>query len=513
VSDACGAEPGPDAASLAAALERALLELAVPWHEADDGGVRVLDAVQARAVPCGHLFLIGAVHGAWPRELADDPFLPDRVRQELRSALRRPVPLRGSAGAEDRSLFGLLLAQAREQVTLSWPERDAQGRTLSPSALLRNLPFVAPGTDVVPKEPLPLGSERRFARTPALLPQAQAVLAAGRAQLARTDDPRGADLCFDGAVGAEALPALGPLSPTFLEGLGRCAQRAFFDHVLRARELEQPGPAGLDEAESGRFVHAVLDALYAKLRETGALRPGGSPRDAQARAERLLPEALERAGARFRLDMRARHPSLFDAYLDAMRASIRDFLKRDLETLLHDGVAAIEVEQQIAARIDLESGASLDVEGRIDRIIHPPSGALRVGDYKTGSFKKRLSRAEIRKGRSLQIPLYALAVARSRGRDDVVAEMLLVPRYPQRDRDDVRLEERSLPLADLALEARAPLAAIQQLLARGDFPFREEERACSYCPHTLGCRYAQPESAARSRAAPEREAYFALEDA
>lgn len=509
VDRAASAAGAPESATLGAALERTLLELSIPWHDEDSGGVRVLDAVQARAVPCDHLFLIGAVHGAWPRDLADDPFLPDRVRRQLRTSLHRPVPLRGSVGAEDRSLFGLLLAQTRERVNISWAERDAQGRTLSPSALLRNLPFVAPGTDVADAKAC--SADTDFARTPSEQTGHEA-LAAGHAQLACIDDAQGSDLSFDGAVGAAALPALGALAPTFLESLGRCALRAFFDHVLRARELEHPGPAGLDDAESGRFVHAALDQLYTELAEQGALRPQASAATAREAAERLLPAALERAAAELRGDMQKRHPRIFEAYLDAMAASIRDFLKRDLDALLPQGAVAIESEREVSARIDVGGGAALDVEGRIDRIVQRPDGSLRVGDYKTGSFKKQLAKLEILRGRSLQLPLYTLAVAQSCATDAVSAEVLPVPRHPQRDRDEARSEERSLPLSDLETLSQPALAELERLLARGDFPFRSDELGCAHCPHTIACRYAQPESEARSRAAQEREAYFALQE-
>jgi hypothetical protein len=95
----------------------------------------------------------------------------------------------------------------------------------------------------------------------------------------------------------------------------------------------------------------------------------------------------------------------------------------------------------------------------------------------------------------------------------VVAEVLPVPRHPQRDRDEERAEERSMPLREVERLARPPLAELAKLLARGDFPFRPDDYACGHCPHTLACRYAQPESLARAQAQPERESYFELEDA
>jgi len=515
VEAAAGVRGAPDAAALAHALESALLEPSVAWRAEDRGGVRVLDAAQARALPFRHLFLIGVVHGAWPRELPDDPFLPERVRARLRSELRRPVPLRRLAAAEDRSLFGLLLAQARDEVVISFAERDGQGRALSPSALLRALPFVAPGTDVLAREPAPLADDAGFARAPAApLANGDAILAAGRAQLELTSDAASADLRFDGAVGAEALPELPALSPTFVEGLGRCALRAYFQHVLRARELEQPGPAGLDASDSGSFVHAVLHSLYAALESEGCLRPGASALRARERADALLPRALEEAAPRVRGDLQARHPGIWQAYLDSVGRAIGDFLDRDLAALLPDGVARIETERDVHARLELGSGASLEIEGRIDRIVERPDGSLRVGDYKTGrSLRgKPVAPPEVSKGRSLQVPLYALALARERDSDAVVGEVLPVPLHPARDRDELRAEERSLALDQIRSLAARPLEEVAGLLARGEFPFREREFECRHCPYTIACRYAHAESDARSRATPSRHGYYALDE-
>jgi RecB family exonuclease len=281
--------------------------------------------------------------------------------------------------------------------------------------------------------------------------------------------------------------------------------------VLRASELEQPGPAGPDASDSGSFVHAALHLVYSALEGEGALRPGASAQHALERAEALLPGALEEASAPVRADVQARHPRIWQAYVASVRGAISDFLTRDLATLLPEGVARIETEHTVRARLPLADGAEIDVEGRIDRLVERPDGSLRIGDYKTGrTFSKALAKSEVRAGRSLQVPLYALTAARALERDAVLGEVLAVLRHPARDRDDARSEERSLPLAELETLARAPLAEIAGLLARGDFPFRSDEYDCRFCPYTIACRYAQPESDARSRAVESRSAYFAL---
>jgi hypothetical protein len=130
-------------------------------------------------------------------------------------------------------------------------------------------------------------------------------------------------------------------------------------------------------------VHVALHKLYEALAAEGALRADTPVERARERAEALLPGALSAAASEVRGDVQARHPRLFEAHLDSVAASIRDFLRRDLVELLPRGVARIEPEQTLGARLELPGGAALDVEGRIDRILHRPEGALRVGD-KTG---------------------------------------------------------------------------------------------------------------------------------
>ncbi|HXZ84059.1 MAG TPA: hypothetical protein VEI82_01100, partial [Myxococcota bacterium] len=220
VRAAAGLSSGPEREELGRIFDAALREPSSAPFAEDRGGVRVLDAVQARAVPCRHLFLMGMVHGAWPRALAEDPFLPDAERAALRQRLRRPVPLRETVAEEDRFLLGLLLSQAREHVVLSWPESDSSGRVQSPSALLLALPFVAPGTNVLEREPeawespAPAFLRRAGALSAAAADQAElervaprlpaselAALRAGLELVRHTDALSAESLAYDGEVG------------------------------------------------------------------------------------------------------------------------------------------------------------------------------------------------------------------------------------------------------------------------------------------------------------------------
>ena len=102
----------------------------------------------------------------------------------------------------------------------------------------------------------------------------------------------------------------------------------------------------------------------------------------------------------------------------------------------------------VRARVQIHGAVGLELEGRVDRIVRAPDGALRVGDYKTSrDFGKPVAPTRVKRGTSLQVPLYALAVATDRNTHDVIGEALPVPLRPERDPDRDRETERSLELS------------------------------------------------------------------
>lgn len=512
------------------ALESVLLEpTSTPFAE-DRGGVRVLDAVQARAVPCSHLFLLGMNHGSWPRALPEDPFLPDAVRAELRGRLRRPVPVRGAVADEDRFLLGLLLSQASDRVVLSFSESDSSGRAQSPSSLLRTLPFVEAGTDVLAKEPVPWESvEPRYLRAAQALelaarsPEAETIadrleagawttLRAGLALVRATDALTAESLAYDGEVG-DALAPPETLSPSQLEALGRCPLRALFDGFLRADPLEPRSADELEANEAGVLVHDALEWIYRKLSDEGLLARGGSPAKAIAHARELLDTALDETQTKQRPRVRERHATAWRAFRGTIQRALDDFLVRDLERLLPGGVEKLETEQKIRADLAI-GGESLAVQGKIDRIAWLADGNVRVGDYKTSrQFDAPVKESRIRKGLSLQVPLYTRMVAARDGIDEsLYGEALTVPLRPERDRDRERDDERTVSAADLSRWSEKALVVLAGLLRDGVFPLANDEReACRYCRYKVACRVQHPPSAGRVWASDSMQGYLALE--
>ena len=525
----------PSREELRGALEEALRSATRRPHVEDEGGVKLLDALQARAVPVDHVFVAGLCHGSWPRERREDPFLPDSVRSHLRDQTGRPVPVAERVEEEERFLLGLLLAQTRASVTLSRPECNADGGTLAPSTLLRALPGPGRDRDVLgleratdpPAELVTPGEalvDAALARAPggpldeletlvrAFAPQHEPALRAGIAHVDATEALDAADLGYDGLVPPDAFAQPESVSPTFLQTLGQCPQRGFFQRILRVRDPESIQPNALGANEAGSVVHRILAQIYARLFENGDLAPGASAAQARARAFAELPAALEAAAGELRERLRERHPVLWEALESRIFTATRDFLERDIEALLETGVTDLRAEGDFAVPIDTPAGA-LPLAGTTDRVVRLASGSLRVGDYKTGRDTRRFVReADVRRGAELQIPLYVLAAAADHGADDVVGEVLGVPLRPERDRRRRREQPRELHLARVQELLGPVLPTLRELLSGGRFPFHEND-GCRYCPYTVACRKTHPQSEERVAEAGAFRGYFALHEA
>src|SRR5262249_55855253 len=82
----------------------------------DGGGIRVLDAMQARGLAFDTVVLVGLNADSWPRPARPDPFLSDADRSALRNRIRRPVPLKEERLQEERLILALTLGSARRRL-------------------------------------------------------------------------------------------------------------------------------------------------------------------------------------------------------------------------------------------------------------------------------------------------------------------------------------------------------------------------------------------------------------
>ena len=539
-------------AAAAQFLERAVVAGRVPIgsvgadgvrRRGDHGGLRVLDAVQARGLSFDALFVLGLNVDLFPRRPREDPFLPDQDRRRLRERLRRPVPVKGEALDEEHLLLAHLLGAPRHRLTVSWQRSDEAGTARVPSLALREVARVALGVAGIE------AAERSAARISAhpadrggdaigryglIAPRDAGLLAAldlrspaavagalrrspgglgigpvaiaGDAELLRAaiermtglEDGSAAPGEWDALPGADAGDPPASWSPSRLERLGCCPQQYFFRHVLGLDEWGEPAdPHEVEARVIGSQVHAVLQQTYAALLAERALpAASGAPGGAAAeRARDHLRRAWRERTGRTAEPMRGAYPLLWDLFSEQWLAALEGFVRRDIERMAAAPPAALLLEHDIEAAIPLGGfGGALAVHGRLDRLARAPGGAVVVADYKTsGRIAEHASIPEALKGSRLQMALYTLLAeseSTSGGRPPAVrAEVLGVgPAYEDSADEDRRAlvdPEKFARARDGILET---LAVLRDLAGRGFFPLNEDSRLCRSCAFTRACR-------------------------
>lgn len=525
----------------------------------DNGGVRVLDTMQARGLRFDAVFLLGFNADLFPRRPHPDPFLDDGDRRALAESTARPLPFESLARDEEHLLLAHMLGSADHHLNLSWQRADESGKARVPSLALREVGRALFGTadlelmmeraERIPTHPLDLG--RRAVERWELLPAAEVRvdaalqladptrllnalddlpgggggdapgLRAGLTMLAALEDFAGRDLRYDACVGDAAVPPA-TWSPTRLERLGLCPQQYFFRHVLHIDELSEiPEGYEVPLVDLGRHVHNVLQGVYRTLLDEGALRAGRG--ETQRRAGTVLEQVWERESTHLATLVGARYPLLWGVMTRQWLEALHAFLRADLAALDADGGEITGLEEEVAVRLSTDTGGrGIDLRGRFDRVRRTSSNDIVVSDYKTaGHPRAHVDLAAALKGRRLQMPLYALmAAARQPGGGEPSrvfrAEILGVGPSFLRDAStwDEEAGRAVLDPGKFALHRAAfaeTLSVLIDLAASGFFPFNDHDsRVCNYCPFVRACRRGQAPATARLEAARRGRDYFLL---
>ena len=503
---------------------------------ADNGGVRVLDAMQARGLSFDTLFLIGFNADLFPRRGSEDPFLPDADRRALRGAFKIPLPIKGSALEEERLLLAHLLGSAERRLTVSWQRADESGRARVASLALREVARLVDGSPDMRRleagahrvltHPAEAGQDahQRFgmlppqdaavqaalqARSPGILldalprqllplPATPEALQPGLAMLAVVEEFAPADLRFDAFVGA-AAPSPSRFSPSRLEILGACPQHYFFRHVLLVEEMDEVRePYEFDAREIGSRVHDVLrDVFEGLIRPDGAL-PDERTVDLARRASGLAHAAWTGRTRDIAARTVARYPLLWSTIESLWLQAIDRFLRDDLAALIDDRARVIGLEREESGRIEIDrAGRAIELRGRFDRLALATDGLV-VADYKTsGDIKRHVSPAEILKGISLQLPLYLLLLeSRARGgrieappaRADILGVGPSFMDHPGEDDSPSRVKLEMSSLNEYREGLAETLGVLLDLSTTGSFPLNKKSWLCRSCAYVRACR-------------------------
>jgi ATP-dependent helicase/nuclease subunit B len=491
-------------------------------------GVRALDAMDARGQRHRAVILVGLKEKLFPRQIQEDPILRDAARAALRHPAGYWIGRKAAGHEEERLLFYLAAASARERLTLVYPRSDDAGRAEVPSTYLRELcraaGLPAPGDDDAWRVPRP-PAERLRALPPARRTPGEAAL------LCALDGGSPPELLEDAGIPARALAegfrlaaalnARGPagprdgmvpppsaalsawrksgLSPTALDEYATCPFKFFAARVLGLGEREEGGERGeLSASARGQVYHAALERFYRTLPEAAWAGRGNT----EAHLDAVLAETFAENDWR----TLGLYPLLWESSRLEMSAHLHAFVAWDFARLRTGGFRPRLYEARLAGEPEGGAPGGLPWRGFADRVDADEAGkTYRVADYKTresGRWKKGLAFLAA-EGTSHQIPFYAELAARALGDGWTFAggELLFIETPEDGERGMALTPEEWSRTRAPFLEK---LAGKIEAIGAGRFPISPEdgERGhCSWCDFPTLCRKSHGPSRARAASA------------
>ena len=393
-------------------------------------GVQVLEALAAAYRSFDHVFLVGLEAGRFPLPAPGSPLLDDRERDALSEA-GLPLESRRVWDIRERELFRVLVAGARESLTVSSSLLDTGGREVIRSAFVEALgDVVRLGETEVPcsavvTDGARLGEERGLARAGEL-----ARIEWGRN---RHDLSGHAGLIESPALQAHVAELLGESrvwSPTQLESYAKCPWAYFSGRLLRLDRLEDPDEE-MDAATRGALLHDALSRFFthaAARGHTPVLLRAADEAWALELAEQALDETLEAARGRKWLGSEL----LLGPKRLELRRILLGYLRWEMElndSLYGEGKGSkpkrvrtgVRAHEEPLGEIDFErDGLRLRFRGFVDRVEIgvddrvDATGYVAAVDYKTTVYScpGGGKGAAWEDGVVLQVPLYAWALAK-----------------------------------------------------------------------------------------------------
>lgn len=188
-------------------------------------------------------------------------------------------------------------------------------------------------------------------------------------------------------------------STSRLEAYGSCPQM-FYVKVALGLEESAPPALGLDVMQIGSILHKILEETY---------KTADNPADVNSVLKNLLVIA-KRVFANAPQEYGFRPSELWELeqgqFLQTLKVTMGELAKASEGWIPFAYEQVFGIHDAPALEIDLGSEKIL-LRGLIDRVDRNAGGDLRVVDYKTGS--SHLAQGDLKDGRRLQLPIYALA--------------------------------------------------------------------------------------------------------
>jgi RecB family exonuclease len=277
--------------------------------------------------------------------------------------------------------------------------------------------------------------------------------------------------------------------PTALQHFAACPYRFFLYTVHRLEPRDEPVHIeAMDPLTRGDLVHNVQFLVLSALRDAGLL-PVTPARIDEAFA--TLDRALAAEAARQGEELAPAIPRVWDDGVDAVRADLREWLRRQADAA--DGWVPdrFELSFDVAARDrshadpasvahPVEVANGLRLRGAIDLVERRDDGRLRVTDHKSGKVSAP-DGVVVGGGQVLQPVLYALATERMLDAEVVEGRLYYctaVGEYTQR-------------VVSLDAQSRGAIATVVDTvgaaLRDGFLPAAPVKNGCAWCDYRAVC--------------------------
>jgi len=407
----------------------ALLDLELAVWTPNRRGVPVLEGLAAAYRSFDHLFLVGLEAGRFPVRAPASPLLDDAERAALAGA-GLPLEVATEWDRRERALFRVLVAGAREELTLSFARLDPAGREVVRSAFVEAVEDVATLDATTVPASLVHTPGARLLADPALAAHAEH---AARVEL---DRATGRPSPWNGLITEPALVARLAArygddyrwSPTQLEQYAKCPWAYFSARLLKITERVDPDDE-MDARTAGSVYHRALQLFYdgevARLGGPVLLLPADLD-ETLPRLHKALDDALDEMGDTGWLG----HPLMAPAKRLELQRTLRRYLEFEVDTnrkLLgthRDNVRIVRTavrfhEREIREAVLERNGIRLRYVARVDRVEEgvdervDASGFIAAVDYKSSKWgAPGAGKAKAwDEGVVLQGPLYAHALA------------------------------------------------------------------------------------------------------
>ncbi|HQI83411.1 MAG TPA: PD-(D/E)XK nuclease family protein [Anaerolineae bacterium] len=404
---------------LEGAVDAATYRLPLPT---DREALLVADVTQTRGVPFHTVAVLGLAEGEFPAALAEDPFLRDADRQRLRDDFG--LALSPSPDSSEAEYFYEAIARPRAALLLTRPRIADNGapwqaspywdevrRRVAVTPLhLTSHSYPAPD-EAASWEELLLGLSTQ-GDTPfwQALARRQPIYHTALERATRVLAQRlGANATgfFDGDltpvsdIFTQRFNPARAWSASRLESCRECPFRFFVGSVLalepRARPVE-----GLDAAQLGSLYHHIFEQLYQAVADPTALE------QLLAALPDVAAPILDAAPIEQQFRPTAWWARTRDEIIENVRRSLTalDALRGDFVPFAYE--ATFGLDDNHPPLVIRDGADSFRLRGLIDRVDRAPDGRVRIIDYKTGGASA-FTTTNVKKGKKLQLPLYALA--------------------------------------------------------------------------------------------------------